>query len=345
MKKLFRDYIKDILTFIVAFYISSGIIIFYYNVTYKIKDIFYPLLVASTIFIIIFIISWAKYYYFNKNIEDFEDYDNSKYFDMTNEQRRFIDILSELKKSYLKEISKINFENSSFKYFFSQWVHNMKTPVSIISLILQKFEAEASSIEDKKSKEIINELIKGVNEENIKLHNGLEQVLNMIRVEEFARDYEPDAVDLMASLKEIINYKKSLFIYNNVFPKIHSVEDKVIVLTDEKWNKFMLEQIINNAVKYSMDKENKKNILFKIDKVEDKVTLKIIDEGVGISKQDLLRVFEPFFTGENGRKFKDASGIGLYICSLIAKNLNHKLEIESELGKGTTVIVTYKSNI
>lgn len=346
MKKIFFNFIKDNAMFIIGFYISLSLIIFYYFITFEITDIFYPILIATTVFVVIFFISWLKYYYFNSNIDNLVNLDNnSKYFDMTNEQKKFLDMLNRLKKSYLEEISEINYGNNSFKYFFSQWVHNMKTPVSVISLILQKFESEKISAKDPEINIKIKEFIKGINEENIKLQNGLEQLLNMIRMDEFVRDYEPDAVDLIASLKEIINYKKSLFIYNNVFPRIDSADEKIIVLTDEKWNKFMLEQIINNAVKYSALKDKKKNVIFKVEKNEKNVILKIIDEGVGISKSDLVRVFEPFFTGENGRKYKDASGIGLYICSLIAKNLSHKLEIKSEVGKGTTVTITYILNL
>ncbi|MBU3175316.1 sensor histidine kinase [Clostridium estertheticum] len=283
------------------------------------------------------VIAWIKYYNFNINIQDSENLEINKIFRITNQQKYFNEILKNTQKKYQQEIAKSNSEEIAFKYFFSQWVHNMKTPVSIINLVLQKFESE--HLESRDMPLII--FAKEIKEENDKLHNGLEQLLNILRMNEFVRDYEPETVDLVASLKEIINFKKSLFIYNKVFPQIEHKEDNITVFTDKKWNKFMLEQIINNAVKYSAVKGENKNIKFIIEKMDKCINLKIVDEGVGIPKSDINRVFEPFFTGENGRKYRDASGIGLYISSLLAKNLKHKIQIQSERNLGTTVTITY----
>ncbi len=341
MKKVFFDFLKDSLNDIVSFFLSILFILIYYNLTAGITDIVYPLLIATTIFMISRVISWIKYYYFHVNIYKLDKLKNDKILEMTYEQRRVTEVFSDLQEKYLIEISKKNAESNASRLFFSQWVHNMKTPVSILSLILQKFERESEQELENEDREQINEFISAIREENIKLRNGLENLLNILRMDEFAKDYEPEAVDLLVLLKEIINAKKSLFIYNNVFPKIVSGEDKIIVLTDEKWNGFMLDQLINNAVKYSKVEGERKTLKFIINRIGDKIQLKIIDEGIGINKNDLNRVFEPFFTGENGRKYKDSSGIGLYMCSLIANNLNHNLEIESQYGVGTTVIVTY----
>ncbi len=341
MNKIFFNFLKDSLNYMISFFLSIILILIYYNLTAGITDILYPLLIASTIFMISQVISWIKYYYFHVNIYELDKLQNDNILEMTYEQRRFTEVFSDLQENYLIKISKKNAESNSFRLFFSQWVHNMKTPVSIISLVLQKFEHESKQELDKEKQNQINEFILAVREENIKLKNGLENLLNILRMDEFAKDYEPEAVDLLVLLKEIINLKKSLFIYNNVFPKIESGEDKIIVLTDEKWNGFMLDQLINNAVKYSKAEGERKTLKFKINQLGDKVQLKIIDEGIGINQNDLNRIFEPFFTGENGRKYKDSSGIGLYMCSLIAKNLNHNLEIKSKSGVGTTVIVAY----
>ncbi|MBU3102342.1 MULTISPECIES: sensor histidine kinase [Clostridium] len=337
IKKIFVNFIKDNLGYIFSFYLSIIILIIYYKLTVHISEIFYPLLLVSTVFIIYMVIEWLKYYNFNINVQDSENLEMNKIFQITNQQRCFYDILKTTQKKYQMKLSRTNSEEIAFRYFFSQWVHNMKTPVSIISLALQKFESEHLDTHDMPLAIFAME----IKEENDKLHNGLEQLLNILRMNEFVRDYEPESVDLVDSLKEIINFKKSLFIYNKVFPQIEHKEDNIKVLTDKKWNKFMLEQIINNAVKYSAIKGENKNIKFIIEKTDKCVNLKIVDEGVGIPKSDINRVFEPFFTGENGRKYRDASGIGLYISSLLAKNLKHKIEIQSEKNLGTTVTITY----
>jgi len=337
IKKIFIDFIKDNLGYALSFYLSISVLIIYYKITVHTLEILYPMLIVSTLFIIHMIIEWIKYYNFNINIQDSENLEINKIFQITNQQKHFYEILKNAQEKYQRETSRTNSEEIAFRYFFSQWVHNMKTPVSIISLVLQKFESENLESQDMP----LGIFAQEIKEENDKLHNGLEQLLNILRMNQFVRDYEPEAVNLVESLKEIINIKKSLFIYNKVFPQIEHKEDNIKVLTDKKWNKFMIEQIINNAVKYSTVKGKNKNIKFLIEKMDKCVKLKIIDEGVGICKSDINRVFEPFFTGENGRKYRDASGIGLYISSLLAKNLRHKIDIESEKNLGTTVTITY----
>ncbi|MBL4931497.1 sensor histidine kinase [Clostridium paridis] len=343
-KKIITNFIKDSLRYIIAFYLSIGVIILYYYITADIKDIIYPIVIASTIFLIFIFIEFVKYYNFNINIKDLINLQRDKLLEETNQQKYFMHVLKDMQGEYLKEISRTNAENNSYKYFVSQWIHNMKTPVSIISLVLQKIKVENMNTERNLSQEEISSFIQEIVEENTKLQNGLEQLLNILRMEQFAKDYEPEAVNLVDSIKELINSKKSLFIYNNVFPQIECEDDNITVLTDEKWNKFMIEQIINNAVKYSSERDVKKYIKFNIMNKHGEVKLNIIDEGIGIPEIDINRLFEPFFTGANGRKYKEATGIGLYICEQLAKNLKHKIHIESKQGRGTKVTITYFLN-
>lgn len=242
-------------------------------------------------------------------------------------------VISKIHKNYSEKISKIDYKNSDIKYFISQWIHNMKTPVSVINLIIQR---EKNNID--------KETIKNLDEENYKIKNGLEQVLNVIRLDQFSRDYEPEVVDLVSLIKSIINSRKNQFIYGNVFPKIEFIKDKALVLTDKKWSGFIIDQVVSNSIKYS--KKNEKGyVYFNIVQYKDKTHLIIRDEGVGIPKYDLKRVFEPFFTGENGRKFESSTGIGLYMCKKIADNLGHEISIESEVGKGTAIKIIYISKV
>ncbi|RKJ34994.1 ATP-binding protein, partial [Butyricicoccus sp. 1XD8-22] len=117
------------------------------------------------------------------------------------------------------------------------------------------------------------------------------------------------------------------------------VEEEIIVASDSKWLKFALGQFITNAVKYTFE-ENKK-IVISAEKNNDTVQLHIKDEGIGIPKSDLSRITKPFFTGENGRKTGESTGMGLYLANEICEKLGIKLTIESEVGKGTTVTLTF----
>jgi len=109
-----------------------------------------------------------------------------------------------------------------------------------------------------------------------------------------------------------------------------------LVLTDEKWLLFVIKQILSNALKYTNEGEIS---IF----VEEEKTLVIKDTGIGISKEDIPRIFERGFTGYNGRMNKKSTGIGLYLCKKVLDKLSHKIYISSEVGKGTTVKIDLSS--
>ncbi|MDF2567362.1 MAG: sensory transduction histidine kinase, partial [Oscillospiraceae bacterium] len=150
--------------------------------------------------------------------------------------------------------------------------------------------------------------------------------------------------DLTESLKKVINTKKNQFIYQHVFPKF-DINEPFLILTDSKWNELILDQVISNAIKYSMEEKTSHYVYFDIQKQKEMTILSIKDEGIGIPEYDISRVFEPFFTGENGRKYKNSTGIGLYVCAEIAQKLGHKIEIQSDLNQGTVVKISYLSKM
>lgn len=332
-KKVFKNFLKENIFYSISFFFSSGIVLFYFYVSRDIKDFFYPILLTLSVYIIFIGTQWFKYYRFNINLTRGIENEYYNLEAVTPEQKMAEQVISKIHKNYSEKISKIDYKNSDIKYFISQWIHNMKTPVSVINLIIQR---EKNNID--------KETIKNLDEENYKIKNGLEQVLNVIRLDQFSRDYEPEVVDLVSLIKSIINSRKNQFIYGNVFPKIEFIKDKALVLTDKKWSGFIIDQVVSNSIKYS--KKNEKGyVYFNIVQYKDKTHLIIRDEGVGIPKYDLKRVFEPFFTGENGRKFESSTGIGLYMCKKIADNLGHEISIESEVGKGTAIKITYISKV
>ena len=106
------------------------------------------------------------------------------------------------------------------------------------------------------------------------------------------------------------------------------------VLTDEKWLEFVIEQILSNALKYT---GNGGTIKIRQEERKEKLYLVIEDNGIGIQAEDLPRVFEKGFTGYNGRADKKSTGIGLYLCRKIMRNLGHGIWIESDVGEGTRV--------
>ncbi len=231
--------------------------------------------------------------------------------------------MHELYRLYQHELHSLYASQKRHDQFMNQWVHQMKTPISVIELLLQDDRPL-----DKKN----------VQEEIDRLRRGLDMVLVNARLENFEDDMQVEQVPLKAIVTATVNENKRLFITKRVFPEIH-VEDDLIVASDSKWLRFILGQFITNAVKYTFE-ANKKIVISAIQK-DDYVQLAICDEGIGIPASDLSRVTKAFFTGENGRKTGESTGMGLYLAKEICEKLGHELTITSEVGHGTIVTVTF----
>ncbi len=254
---------------------------------------------------------------------------------MKEDEIRINRAFNQVHKQYLQDIKKMEVEGEENRRFLSAWIHSMKTPITVQDLIIQRLNRE--ELDEKTA-------IQDIMVENTKLLSSLDMVLAMIRLQEFAKDYKPEEFDLENEINQIINDNKRLFIYSSVFPKVVNEcndSESTKVLSDRKWNRHMLEQIISNAVKYSKEEGVVKNIVFRLAKEGKKSVLYVEDEGIGIEETDLARVFEPFFTGENGRNGRNSSGIGLYFCKEISEHIQCELSIESKISKGTIVKVVY----
>jgi two-component system, OmpR family, sensor histidine kinase YxdK len=210
-------------------------------------------------------------------------------------------------------------------HFMNQWVHQMKTPISVIGLLLE----EQDDL-DRNS----------INEEIDKLRRGLDSVLVNARLETFERDMQIERVVLKTIVQEIVTEHKRLFIAKGVFPVI-SIDENFTVATDVKWLKIVIGQFLTNAVKYTF--EQGKKVHLTATSTEHGLQLMIRDEGIGIPSSDLNRVTKAFFTGENGRLTGESTGMGLYIASEVCNRLGHPLAIESELRVGTTVTLLFKN--
>lgn len=226
-------------------------------------------------------------------------------------------------KFYQQQLKKWERKQQDHLTFMNQWVHQMKTPLSVIELITQ--DGGDSRLES-------------ISEETDRLREGLEMVLYMARLETFEQDFHVDKVSLREVVNEVILENKRLFIRNYVYPEIQ-VESDITVETDAKWLRFILQQLLFNAIKYSAG--SKEKIIVSAASQGRSVILEVRDRGVGIPRSDLSRVFQPFYTGENGRVFKESTGMGLYLVKQVIEKLNHDIRIESEVDKGTTVRIEY----
>jgi OmpR family two-component system sensor histidine kinase YxdK len=234
------------------------------------------------------------------------------------------DLLKVQHRLYINDLQQQEKKRNDHLTFINQWVHQMKTPLSVIELIIQDREDEQMT---------------SIQEETDKLEKGLEMVLYAARVEVFEQDFHVQSVSLKSTIDQAIRENKRLFIKNQVYTDVHL--SHTMVESDEKWLEFVFNQIITNAIKYSAGKGQK---VYIYDEKDEKGTHLIIrDKGVGIPKTDVKRVFDPFFTGENGRIYRESTGMGLYLVKEVCEKLGHEVEIESVQGEGTLVKIHFFS--
>ncbi|MEK8127273.1 sensor histidine kinase [Paenibacillus filicis] len=218
------------------------------------------------------------------------------------------------------------------RLFTDQWVHQIKTPVSVIDLLTQdnRLSEEEPGLSDR---------LPSIREENERIKGYLELVLHDARLEQFEHDVHVGRVALFPLLRSVVNRHKTSFIRAELYPSLTG--DEAVVVTDEKWLIFVLNQILSNAVKYSRLRSGSKQLRLHISQSPYETRLSISDEGIGIPEQDLPRVLEPFFTGENGRKTGESTGMGLYLAHQVCSKLGHPLSVESTAGAGTTVTILF----
>lgn len=331
-KLILGKFLKD-RSLLMGFYLANMvcIITFYHLSEPANTEFFYPLSIGIFLLTVYLLIDWLRYYETNKAMELMLSGKFAELQPYSEEQKAFQQLLTKKVREQSNAYNTLKEQNKESFYFLSHWIHYLKKPVSVIELIINNEE---------KTKET-TKAFKKIQQENKRLHTSIEQGLTMIRMDSFENDLDVKSVDLIPSLRKVINERKRECIYHSIFPSIEFVGETACIVTDSKWNEMLLDQIISNAIKYSSLKEGNKKLIFNIQGSEQYITLSIIDEGVGIPSYDLERVFQPFFTGENGRKFSNSTGIGLYISKKIADKLGHTITIQSKATEGTTVTIRW----
>ena len=306
--------------------LASILLFFYLNVPDD-TEFFYPVSIGLFLLLVYLVIDWLRYYPANSAVLQKLSNQDAELQAHTEEQKAFKKLLSKTAGEHSRKYTQLKEENKERIYFLSHWMHHLKTPVSVIELIINKEEK--------------SEVLEKILQENKRLHTSIEQGLTMIRMDSFENDFELRSVDLLSTLRKLINARKRECIYQSIFPSIEFEEEQAIIITDSKWNEILIDQIISNAIKYSGEKEGSKKLVFQIAREAEHICLAIVDQGVGIPDYDIERLFQPFFTGENGRKYPNSTGIGLYLSKKIADKIGAGIEIQSKLGQGTTVKIKW----
>lgn len=227
----------------------------------------------------------------------------------------------EANKAMLEKIEEISAGSREYKEYMEGWVHEIKNPVTAMELFCKNHPA-------KETDELQTEIQR--------LDYLVEQTLYYARSGYTEKDYFIQECCLEEVIAQVLSEFRTLILQKQLHLDIHDIE--VRVYTDSKWLVYILKQLMSNAVKYapasvgciSMDTMQQENSLW----------LRVQDNGPGISKADLPRVFEKGFTGEH-RERKAATGMGLYLAKRLCDRLGLELKLESMEGQGTTVIIGF----
>lgn len=230
------------------------------------------------------------------------------------------EIIEKSTKSMKDDIGEAIRNVTEYKEYIELWVHEIKTPIATCKLLIENNE---------------NKVTESIEEEILKVENYIEQVLFYARSNAVEKDYYIKKVNLKEIVNESIKKNKNVLIQEKIGIHIHDLEFKVN--TDSKWIVFILNQMIQNSVKYRK-LDNNLEIEIYAKQGEEKVILYMQDNGIGIEKGEIKRVFEKGFTGTNGRLAnKKSTGIGLYLCKNLCQKLGIAIELDSVQGEGTEV--------
>ncbi|MDD2978469.1 MAG: sensor histidine kinase [Hespellia sp.] len=239
------------------------------------------------------------------------------------EDKLYQGMIRKSNKAVIERIHQIEEEESDYKEYIEGWVHEIKAPITSISLICENRRKQGDSEYGT------------VGLENQKIENYVDMALYYARSEEVYKDYMIQETSLEAVVYEVLSKNRQFLIEHQIQAEV-DCQDKVY--TDGKWISFLLNQMILNSVKYKSE-----HPLLKIytRKTEKSVLLILEDNGICIRKEELSRIFDKGFTGSNGRAHERATGMGLYICKKLSSKLGVDLRAESTWGKGTKMMIEF----
>lgn len=326
-----KDYLYDkrYTTLLVFLIVTFSALVFYLDPNNKVSysNIIYIIIFSVSIYFLYLAAGYIKivqFYRYFKNRNKKEDIIFSLPVPYKKEQEVYFDIMKKIYFDFHEKSEILTNEKKEYSEFIETWIHEVKTPISVINLILEN--------EDK-----IPEKIKSdIQEENEKISEHVERALYYSKLDSFSKDYFISETDVMKIAKNVIKKNYRALIEKNI--SIETQNEELSVYTDKKWLFFIIEQIISNSVKY-LGTGGKIKISSEKDKKEK--ILKIYDNGCGIKPEDIKRVFDKGFTGYNGRVYNKSTGIGLYLAQKLSAKLGHRITVKSVYGEFTEVSIHF----
>lgn len=301
------------------------------NNNYLNADMLYMTLISFFMFIAYLIWDYnVKYGYIKKLIEYKTSVDKTPIFPKPIEYKDnvYSNVISDVYDAYILSLKNIEGKVTENNEFMTAWIHEIKTPITTLKLLTETMKSEEHN----------QELVVSLKEEIDKIDDYVEKVLYYSRSDSFSKDYIISEVTLNDVIKESVKKHSIIFIRKHI-SFINNVDKEMFIDTDRKWLLFIIDQLISNALKYTKEKGNIK--VTSSENEKEKILI-VQDDGIGIKKEDIERIFTKSFTGNNGREINSKStGMGLYLSQKLARKLGHYITLESEYREGTSVFVHF----
>ena len=329
----FTKYIKDKIYYILTFSIYIILISIYLKaMETEIPAIIIVIAISTIFFCAGFIISYLKSNKYLKDIDKMMDNLTEKYLiteimpkPSRAERLAYYRILKKANKSMLENISIIKQQQKDYKEYIESWVHEIKIPITSVKLLCENNKSDITAKIDEEIEEV---------------NNFVEQALFYARMDQVSNDFMIKNINLNNVIRNVLARNKKIMIQNNMKVELNNVNTNCY--TDEKWLEFIVNQIIQNAIKYR--KERNANIVITISENKENVILNIKDNGIGIKTSEIDRIFDKGFTGTNGRNQKKSTGIGLYLCKRLCQEIGLEIEANSKENEFTEIKIIIPRN-
>ena len=305
-------------------------------------DILYFALLDICLYAVIFV---AGLWLYQKKVRHLEEIGRQSVFN----EKDLPEARDSIEEGYSRIIENIDAERHSafndtrkmqadMKDYYSMWVHQIKTPIAALQLLLQVQRSEWENTEAPEDVCIRQmQVTSEMEEEMFRIEQYVGMALQYQRINSDSNDFVLEQVPLDSVIREAIHKYAKVMIRKRIPLRYGGCSE--VVVTDAKWLSFVVEQLLSNAVKYTKEGE----IEVTVEKGENECFFCVSDHGCGIREEDIPRVFEKGYTGFNGHQDKHSTGIGLYLCRQILDKLGHTISLESRIGEGTKVRIGFST--
>ncbi|MFZ7119325.1 MAG: sensor histidine kinase [Eubacteriaceae bacterium] len=326
VKLFFKEYFSLILFFIIILLFIFSVSFFDAKIRMSSSNFLYMIISIFIMFFIYLIIDFSIKYHKLKQFQKLTPEE------LTENDIKILGFYNEYMKTIIRFqnesnqiIQTLNKQKDKEMDFVLSWAHDIKIPLSAMKLILENNQDQ-----------IDYDIFKSTENQILKIEHDIDKILYYIRLNDFNQDYIVANVNIKKIIYEQLKQYSKFFSYKKLKLNMKNIDH--IVLSDEKWLGFIINQLLSNAIKYA--DENGSIDIFCIND-NHSIILTVQNTGIGIKKEDIPRIFNRGFTGYIGRQGNKATGYGLYLSKKLSDKLNHKLYVNSIYGETTSFYLDF----